>query len=137
MNEAKKEAYKLIDWGVELIKQGFDALDVENARLDPPPAPSEHERRDFSGDDQEIAELRRLSPAAKRFLAHHIKNTLHAVNLYCEAEQPNKARRSVWQLNDIVEQIIMEVNHGDDAGVETEAPAVFPANSARETGGQN
>ena len=101
----------MMDQGLRMMGDALKALGEENAKYDPLAGmPLAHTPRDFRGEELAIAELRRLSAEAKGFLAHHIKNTLASVNLYCEMGMTQKAKEAVWQLDDVVEQIVEEKN---------------------------
>lgn len=109
MNKSKKEAYKLMDRALEMLGAGLRTMAEENGKYDPEltTAP-QHEHRDFRGDDAIIEEWRGLSKAAKGGLCHHLRNTISAVNLYIETGNLKKAQEAVWQLDDVIEQIVEE-----------------------------
>ena len=62
-------------------------------------------KRDFAGEEVEIEELRRLSPTAKRFLNHHIRNVLTGVINNCVLGKHHEAQQAALGLLDVLEMI--------------------------------
>ena len=61
--------------------------------------------RDFSEDTKAIAELQALSPEAKEFLNHHIRNAMTGVVNYYNLERYEEATQAALQLVDVLETI--------------------------------
>lgn len=61
--------------------------------------------RDFSQDKKVKAELQALSPEAKEFLNHHIRNAVTGVVNYCNLERHEEAKQAALQLIEILEEI--------------------------------
>lgn len=93
-------AISLMDHATKEMKR----LDEEALPAQQVPLP--HTPRDFRGDDVAISELRGLTKAGKEFLCHHIRNSLNNANLCIEAGYYRDAQASIWQLNDVLQQIM-------------------------------
>ena len=122
--------FQMMDRAILMMKAALEEIDKKNATFDAALQDPARMRRDFADDGAAIAELRALSQAGKRFLCHHIRNTLHPASLYIEADQPKKAMECIWQLEDILEQICEEERYGHGTDNKADGDADVPAEPA-------
>jgi hypothetical protein len=52
----------------------------------------------YEGQERAIAELERLSPEAKRFLSHHLGNSLNIIIAGLEVGSIDLAKEAVWHI---------------------------------------
>ena len=100
--KTRENIFLVMDEALTMMDGALKAL--KGSRNTHPDARQPRRRmRDFSGDEKAIAELRRLSPAAKQFLNHHVRNVLSGVISYCCLEKPTEAQEAAMQLIDLLE----------------------------------
>ena len=53
---------------------------------------------DYQGDEKAIEELQKLSTEAKKYLSHHLRNSLAAIVFGAEKGELIKIKRAAWHI---------------------------------------
>jgi len=101
----RENVFAVMDEALTMLDGALAALDEQRREAGFGEKIIRRQRRDFAGDEAAIMELRALSPKAKEFLNHHIRNTLAGVITYCVQEKHEETQQVAMQLIDVLEMI--------------------------------
>ncbi len=101
----RENVFSIMDEALTMLDGALAALDEQRREAGFGEKIIRRHRRDFAGDESAIMELRGLSPKAKEFLNHHVRNTLAGVITYCVQEKYEETQSVAMQLVDVLEMI--------------------------------